>query len=681
MYVLVARDSRGRVVGSVKLRPQPQSIGRAPTCALILPSTGVSRTHAMVYLHGDGVVITDEGSANGVSVDGQLIEGPTLIDHTNAVQISSFALSVEPESAVSVQVGPSAAAMAQAPDTAEELDTRLEAHEGAASALASSTLQLVGRGGPYDATRFALDKALLTLGRVEGNDIVLEDPSISRRHAQLRLSVLGDRLTVLDLRSHNGSYVNGERVKRGEMRVNDIVRFGDLAFKLERERAEAARKKGRMSGRARLLLALSVLVVLVGGVAAVAHFRKPPAKKKRVLTPEERLRQRQAATQTIIDEAKSQLSRRKWSVAIVHLDKAERMDPLNVDIKKLRAKAIAELGHEKTYTEGMKFFALGNRENLLKAKEIFLRIPRKSVYYRDIRYKVKTINERVAEGYRIEGVSRCKARYYKKCHAALCKFFDLIPEDKPVAGEANLRRLLQDVEKRLGRRRGFVSCKSPRFLSPPRIGGASRSNDELLAARYKDRRVRQLVELYVDGKIDVSIKQLTRLRNKRYMRPHLTTLSEINRRLLVIRGKYQEGYGAYRQRKAKEAYEAWALLLAQDKELLPKDVESFYRREVLRALGNLYFELGDEQFKLGRYRPAAAMWRKGKEINPKHDRLLNGMLQLEKVAERLVREGRALTAQGRISDARSKLTTARDIVDKGRPIRKEAESALKKLGG
>src|SRR2546425_5982944 len=48
-----------------------------------------------------------------------------------------------------------------------------------------------------------------TVGRVEGNDIVIHDSAMSRQHA--RIEVTDDGLTVVDLGSLNGVLLNGER--------------------------------------------------------------------------------------------------------------------------------------------------------------------------------------------------------------------------------------------------------------------------------------------------------------------------------------------------------------------------------------------------------------------------------------------------------------------------------------
>ena len=342
---------------------------------------------------------------------------------------------------------------------------------------------------------------------------------------------------------------------------------------------------------------------------------------------------------------------------------------------------MTELGHERIFEDGLKFFALGNEENLVKAKEIFAKIPESSVYHREVRRKIKTIDERVADGYRSDGVSNCRVRRWRRCQRSLCKFFETMPGDRAITNEEKLRKMLQGAERRLARRRDFTPCKAPRFLAeePTSRTSAGPSPAELLDEKYPEPRIRAVIQDYISGKIDAAFKTVNKLRGRRDLRPHQPLLGEIHRQLLIVRGKYQEGYSAIRDRDAKAADKDWSLVLAADRALVPEGIESFYRKEVVRLLSGLYHELGEEQFKMARYRRAFELWLRGKALSPSEPRLLNDMLQLEKAAERLVREGREAAAAGNLPDARTKLEQARDICEPGRPARKEAEAALSKL--
>jgi DNA-binding CsgD family transcriptional regulator len=62
----------------------------------------------------------------------------------------------------------------------------------------------------YDAREHRVPDKGLVLGRGHSADLHVEDDQVSRRHALLRVD--GDRPVVMDLRSRNGTYVNGSRI-------------------------------------------------------------------------------------------------------------------------------------------------------------------------------------------------------------------------------------------------------------------------------------------------------------------------------------------------------------------------------------------------------------------------------------------------------------------------------------
>jgi pSer/pThr/pTyr-binding forkhead associated (FHA) protein len=75
-----------------------------------------------------------------------------------------------------------------------------------------------------------LETARLTLGRGSGCTLVLDDITVSRRHAEL---VVRDGAWILrDLGSSNGTWVNGRRVVEAEVRSGDVVVLGDCRVRL-----------------------------------------------------------------------------------------------------------------------------------------------------------------------------------------------------------------------------------------------------------------------------------------------------------------------------------------------------------------------------------------------------------------------------------------------------------------
>jgi ABC transport system ATP-binding/permease protein len=80
-------------------------------------------------------------------------------------------------------------------------------------------------------SRFRLQSKVIKIGRRPDNDVVLTDLGVSKQHAELRQSSSG-RYEIIDLGSHNGTFVNGVRVNQAELSETDIVSIGHATFRL-----------------------------------------------------------------------------------------------------------------------------------------------------------------------------------------------------------------------------------------------------------------------------------------------------------------------------------------------------------------------------------------------------------------------------------------------------------------
>ena len=101
--------------------------------------------------------------------------------------------------------------------------------------LATRELRLrVVHGSPIDGVfrlRHSPKKRSYAVGRGTKNDITLQDPSVSRRHAVIEFDAEG--AIVNDLGSTNGTFVNGERVTMQRIVSGDTVRFGKTKLDVE----------------------------------------------------------------------------------------------------------------------------------------------------------------------------------------------------------------------------------------------------------------------------------------------------------------------------------------------------------------------------------------------------------------------------------------------------------------
>jgi pSer/pThr/pTyr-binding forkhead associated (FHA) protein len=71
---------------------------------------------------------------------------------------------------------------------------------------------------------FPLEGRTATLGRHDANDIVLAGPTVSSRHATVRVEDAA--ATLEDEGSLNGTFVNGERIEQAQLAAGDRIQIG-----------------------------------------------------------------------------------------------------------------------------------------------------------------------------------------------------------------------------------------------------------------------------------------------------------------------------------------------------------------------------------------------------------------------------------------------------------------------
>src|SRR6187431_684790 len=80
--------------------------------------------------------------------------------------------------------------------------------------------------------REVFDSAELSVGRVQGNELMLPKGNVSKRHA--RLLYRDGRFIVTDLNSTNGTYVNRRRIAHATIvRDGDRIYVGDFVLRIE----------------------------------------------------------------------------------------------------------------------------------------------------------------------------------------------------------------------------------------------------------------------------------------------------------------------------------------------------------------------------------------------------------------------------------------------------------------
>ncbi|MBN1879480.1 FHA domain-containing protein [bacterium] len=91
---------------------------------------------------------------------------------------------------------------------------------------------LVIEQGPNQGGTFHIRQDVLTIGRAPTNMVQVVHASVSRRHAQLRKTPEG--IVVTDLKSSNGTFVNGQRISGPTvLNHNDLLQVGDVVLRFK----------------------------------------------------------------------------------------------------------------------------------------------------------------------------------------------------------------------------------------------------------------------------------------------------------------------------------------------------------------------------------------------------------------------------------------------------------------
>lgn len=221
-------------------------IGRDPGADIVLSDARVSWHHAVLRTDGAGWVLEDTGSRNGIFVG---TEQTRRVDiRTNCVvrignpddgPVLRFEPQLPPEPPPPVPPPPAAAAP-------------VRPHHGAVKHEEEEDLSYLPSVDRRPTARMPLPSKVMRIGRTPDNDLVVSDLGVSRKHAELRKSPTG-RYEIIDLGSHNGTFVNGSRVDRFELGDSDIISIGHATFRLADGELREYVDEGNVSFEAREL--------------------------------------------------------------------------------------------------------------------------------------------------------------------------------------------------------------------------------------------------------------------------------------------------------------------------------------------------------------------------------------------------------------------------------------------
>jgi ABC transport system ATP-binding/permease protein len=221
------------------LPPGPSyRLGRDPQSDVIVDDTRVSWEHAVLRVEDGGWILEDRGSTNGTYL------GDRRVQRVDIGRECTVRLG-HPADGPAVHCTLSAPAPVQA-GAPPSRPAPAGAGDGRDTGLRPPT---VVRPLPARALR---------IGRAPDNDVVVADLTVSHYHAELRNT--GGGYQICDLGSHNGTFVNGQRVQVAPVTEVDVIGVGRSTFRLVGQQLQEFVDTGDVS-----LAARDLTVRLPGG--------------------------------------------------------------------------------------------------------------------------------------------------------------------------------------------------------------------------------------------------------------------------------------------------------------------------------------------------------------------------------------------------------------------------------
>lgn len=481
MWRVIATDKDGRELSRKELDAGEFTLGRDADRQMVLQSPSVSRRHCRVQVSAGGVSIIDDGSANGVMVNGARIAAntPTPIPPGTRCEIAEFRLTVE---AVGMAPPPPPPMMAPPPPMQQMAPPPMSGLPGMVPPgmappmmqpppmqmqqppmMAPPPMQMGGPppgGGPADLVRLIAEggqyngrvfdlPALneLTVGRGVGNELVLDDPSMSRKHSKIK-RLGGGRIEIEDLNSANGTYINGRKISSAQAGPGDTVRFGEVMFRLDGGggggggMARAAASDGQLFAGGQPPWLKNAFLGLCGvtGLVWLIWIIKmivPSSPPKGVVEQAIAAKIQEAENQ--VRKAQEAFNKREWQKAKEAAESALETDPVNLEASRLRAQASRAAEDEGKYKQGNIELDKGTPDGFQAALRIYDSMSPDSSYRQEFADKLRSKLITAGEDY-------YKSKKYRDSAELLCSAYRVAPANQKPS--ANVIKMLRDAEKR-----------------------------------------------------------------------------------------------------------------------------------------------------------------------------------------------------------------------------------------
>ena len=387
MFTLTIEDKHGGIADEYSFEEGEFLVGRSHSADIILPSDNVSRRHARLYTVHGRCYIEDLGSANGVFVNGRRIHEVYEIESSAQVRVGDYYLHIKSDAA---------------PQAEDRIYCRMH-----------------GRNLSVTDQVFRVTRTVNLVGRGKDCTITVIDPSVSRIHSKLTVERSG-ALTIEDLKSSNGTFVNGERIEVATLNHRDLVRFGNVEFMCEfpdLAPSDGADPTGMPIGSATdldepweggsrrgLWIGLSIVIgLLVTGAVLLLIFKDDLGAGAEIEPDKELVEAQKAADDAkkddeekkaevaeLVKEGKAHIKNRQWDLALEKWKRVKERDPFNDEAQKAINQVAIWKKHQKAIDEA-RALAKPEKKEYGKAAKLLRDIDEGSIYYLEAQEELKRL--------------------------------------------------------------------------------------------------------------------------------------------------------------------------------------------------------------------------------------------------------------------------------------------------
>ncbi len=484
-------------------------------------------------------------------------------------------------------------------------------------ARATDAPRLLVTAGPRKGTEHSLQTGLTTIGRGEGNVLVIPDISVSRQHS--RVEKQEGRWVVLDQGSGNGTRVNGRPVERYPLRNGDEIEMGDSRLKFLEPAGvlvqnaspvsprlppgdgeitgnqSPAASRSALQRRAPLYGAVVVALAIVFAAGLVRRQRELRREAEAAAQGDES----RAFAQKRFQEGVLLLKAGKWVEARDKLKIAAQLDPQDPEIARYLESAAAEAPRAQQLAAAR---AALSRKDYASARGALAGVPDESVLAESAHELSQQLRDALEAAVR-EAKSRAESGDAAGAQALLAPVLladparaDALAVKEAIAG---LRRAARAPERRRQRAQGSAAAPP----AAPEVQG--------------------ILEAYLAGDLGAALERARGAQSPRGER----LLAELK----TFDAAYQDGLAKQQAKRTAEALRALEQAAAADRTIAPGK-DGRLGHEVRKALSGLHTQLGAAQAGSDEGLPqAAAHFRSAVQDDPGND---TAQSQLRQIGDR-----------------------------------------------